>query len=389
MNFFKEVQKQKYYLLAILASSLFFYTQSHGYKIGSATIGKKFPNIHESMTLLAQQCLLDSSGKPENCWHGENPLAELTVDSRRALKENEIAYASPWPDDPTRHLDRWSTNPKFGALIGTDCNAALDENSYIDIAGLLCSSHYGRLQFMHAMESSPEDDTGVTRNKILAWAKFAFGVAMDRSLRSRDYCETVKDSRYMDEAIQSAFEFSNSKFCHERPGRRFYIFPTTFEAWKISTFFSFTCSNPLNSGKCWEKSGDAADEAAREAAIGSLLHLVQDSYSQSHVARTESGTTTPANGDAFSSLVVCGRVFKFFNYASQMEINDAAHEGADMEPYLDSSCSESNDQDRNDVEQEATVDDVITASAMVLWHLKKGNKDDFMKYLEISVFPEA
>lgn len=95
----------------------------------------------------------------------------------------------------------------------------------------------------------------------------------------------------------------------------------------------------------------SAARLSRSAARGALLHLIQDSYSQSHVAR---GKEPSAGG--FEPLVECTYPREYYDYSQQ---DSGEHNKADKAPRLGESCVAG-----------AQADDVVTATAVVIWMLK-------------------
>ena len=84
----------------------------------------------------------------------------------------------------------------------------------------------------------------------------------------------------------------------------------------------------------------------RMSALGSILHLIQDSYSKSHTNR---------GGSETHPEVVCNEVEKFWSYRDQ---DAALHGESDKWPSFDSSCQTTN--------SDKTLDP-ITAAAQLIW----------------------
>ena len=99
-------------------------------------------------------------------------------------------------------------------------------------------------------------------------------------------------------------------------------------------------------------------------ARGALLHVIQDSFSQSHAMRGPA--TTP-----FTPRIVCMVPTGFYNYLGQ-----EGHADADHIPALDESCLGN-----------GSIDDPITASAMALHHMdRRTGAREFNCYLQARVF---
>lgn len=352
------------------------------YQIGSASIAKKGYDLHESFSRVARSCL-DSGAATKGGCASYFPEALRLTGQRKSRAANDEPYASRWPDDPTRMLDRDPSKIRFGIHLYAICDRALARGSAIDQVGLLCSSHFGRLQFMHAQATSEDRDDSETRSKILAWATFAYRAATDAEFRATDYCKAV--AGVPDQSLRAALTLSDVSICETRSSRFLGIFPRTYKGWTVATLFSLSCPNPLQEKVCWERTGSYGDETARIAAKGALLHLVQDSFSQSHVARVPAGGTAPGARGPYTARVVCERPAVYYNYVTQNRsspddngaIKDDPHGAADGRPELDSSC----------LAPGRKVDDIITASAIVLYYLDHPDQQAFETYLRTRVFP--
>ena len=254
---------------------------------------------------------------------------------------------------------------KFG------CKKLAEGGPSVEEIGLTCSSHFGRLQFMHAMAGPDDRSPQDTYDRIIEWARFSYRVASREQDLTANYCETFDDPR-LSPALKSAFQMEDRGFCSKR--RRFLLW--SYPAWTVRTLFTLTCSNSLQSKWCWEDKSDQADERARLAATGALLHLIQDSFSQAHAHRSVDGDVSEKG--PFSSKVVCRFPTDYFDYRVQTDgQSEKIHQAADKPPQkINSTC-----RDR------PQADDVVTASAAVLWHLaEKKSAETFVQYLADHVF---
>ncbi len=134
---------------------------------------------------------------------------------------------------------------------------------------LLERSHFGDLQFIHAMAIDGEAPQ-VTRGNIFAWARFAYLVSVGDIVSGT----VISDGATVGD-IASFFPASRDT---------------------VMTLFT-------------KGTDPHSDERVRDIAFGSLLHLVQDSFSRSHVSREKlwiaGGETVP------------GRILQFHSYAHQ------------------------------------------------------------------------
>ena len=135
---------------------------------------------------------------------------------------------------------------------------------------LLERSHFGDLQFLHAMggDGEPAD---VTRRNVLAWAQFAYLVSIGE--------------------IGAEAKVSDGDAVGPRIAK---YFPEN--GWTVMYLFT-------------RGTAPRSEERLRDIAFGSLLHVVQDSFSRAHVAREDvrMGESGP----------VPGRIVQFHSYARQ------------------------------------------------------------------------
>ena len=329
-------------------------------------------DIHETITDLAVECVERSVDLPNDCSDLHPEIGKRVTEDRRE-DVLTLSYASRWPDDPQRILDQSVTQIRFGLPLLEGCKTALEAGTAINRTGLLCASHFGRLQFMHAM-MSPEApaDYEDQRSLILAWADFAFRAGTDASFAYKDYCATIAE--LTNEDLRRALTFDNAdaeegSFC--KPRRHPVFLWRTYPPWKVSTLFSFSCEEPVNLGTC----GVVSEIVARQAAQGAIVHLIQDSYSQSHASRSPDGSTLPARGP-FDPQVVCSPPRAFYVYQDQVGETDV-HKPADAVPSLHENC----------LAEDRSIDDVVTASAKAIYFMRNSDRDAFLVFLEEAVFP--
>ncbi len=359
------------------------------YEIGSGIPTKEYHDLHETFTSVAAECLANAGTLESlSCASRFDDVIARTRQQRPEPGNND-SYASRWSDDPTRLLDG---NLIYQAGFGwqfSRCKDALAQGPAIDDVGLLCSSHYGRLQFLHAQarpedrpSGSPEDyrDPAITRSNILAWARFAYRAATEREFRSSNYCGSVAVLEH--EGLRTALGFSNAALCEDRvmTGKGVSI---RYRAWTVGTLFGLDCQAVLKEGPCWNHIEAYDDERARYGARGAILHLIQDSFSQSHVARVPDDEALPEALGPFVARVVCRAPTQYYDYSQQTK---QTHGRSDVRPRrtrnhprrgLHASC----------LDDRRPVDDIITASATALHYLDNPDPIAFHNYLATRVFP--
>lgn len=312
-------------------------TASQAYEI------KARQSVHEAITRLAIQCLSSRpASPPKDCNADYTRIASIAGYPRSLLTNfNRLETAPRWSDDPTRDLyspggfikflrQTWLEGCEKGGTAQTDLESPVGR-------GIICGSHYGRLQFFHAMAARDEEmKPELTRRKVLDWAMFSYNVATGRVPIHQDYCPYVRSTP----ALESlAGNLAPVGFPYCKDGDRSH--------WSVGTLFSLKCWLPTGVIGCTEK---VTDNRVRRAAAGALIHAIQDSYSQSHVAR---GSVPP--NSQFFPRADCGFPTAFYAYT---DANREHHSDADKPPAKGESCG-----------QDGAALDVVTATAGAIWHL--------------------
>jgi hypothetical protein len=322
------------------------------------------PDVHESMTRAAKKCFdraLRAQTKPELCARNlSNRRVDVTWIRGSSLRVHHVAGflkhvlgierdypdlvdAVRWPDDPTREVFgiavlRWAIN-----LGLTRCDA--DAPIAIDIDnGLLCNSHFGDMQFLHAQATRLGEPAADTHYRITQWAEFLYRIASgtltDEQL-DMQYCEHFANR---DDSFHRALLPSPTSTPCETQND---------PAWTLTTLFTMRCSDPFTSLRCTEERRRSRHDKTRIYATGALLHLIQDSFAQGHCVR---GTCTWDDGEVLAK-VECLPIAMFTSYRAQ---DSGRHTEADMKPVFAPSCDEP-----------SAIDDPVTASAKMLWHIRR------------------
>lgn len=290
--------------------------------------------IHEKITELALLCSAADLPRPLGCLP-YYPDIEAPLINRRP---NGIIAAARWPDDPLRQLSSTAI-PGWPVSVLYTCQAsrAARRHAPVQVRGLLCSSHYGKLQFFHGMASSAEEakNPDLTNQKMRDWANFTYRVAIGDIKSNAPYCSTVRDLR---NSISEDLAPIGFPFCND---------------WTMATLFSLKCWAP-GGRLCFQSTGEVGDRHTRKTAIGALSHMIEDSYAQGHAARGAQNLALTGR-----ARVGCAYPTAFYLYASQ---NHSQHRRRDNVPALGNTCISG-----------ASADDVITAVATVLWHYAHGS----------------
>lgn len=250
--------------------------------------------VHEEITHLGLGCPADQSTlhRDESCSSGDLAFADAF-----------IIYGVRWNDVPP-----FALSPGQGACsaYGKSCNTAqtirfatqplcwyclFKEAEKVAqsrrIAGcgattgevkgnLMTRSHFGDLQFLHAMAHQPGADPDVVRAQVLGWSEFVWKVATG---------EISAATKLRDVPIQT---IQHHFGCTE---------------WTAASLFTLGAQD--------SKSGLVA--RLNQIAFGSILHTVQDSFANGHTSR-EAGRPT---GGMCGTFDPPPRIVEFHNYGAQ------------------------------------------------------------------------
>ncbi len=257
--------------------------------IGQWFVGNALPMIkspvHEAITLNALDCVVPA---------GSEAQCLTTV----AVRENQVLlYGVRWPDDPPFALNRASPpriadcDPKvtLRSTAQPKCWTGLfsdaDKTAKLRTANkpgqpafgpgdyLLYRSHFGDLQFFHSMAAYDGETAAETQQRMRMWAQFLWGVAT-KTIPTDRFIHTVGDDQ----------------LAHYFPG-------------------DMTATNLFATGIIEVR------KDLDKVAIGALLHMLQDSFSQAHAGRhPESG----ASCETIPRFAQPGKISQFYSYAGQV-----------------------------------------------------------------------
>lgn len=195
-----------------------------------------------------------------------------------------------WNDDPPFRLEegearntsckitetiRFTTQPICWARLFRDAEKKATEGKSPNAesrTSLLARSHFGDLQFLHAMASKDGEPAADTKKRIMMWAEFTWKVSRG------DYGLDTKLKEVNIEGFDQFF------------GRT---------EWRVQDLFAL--GNPV------------LRRRIKDVAFGSLLHMVEDSFAKGHVERAGFGETCPGMTDR----VAPGGIKEFHSYINQ------------------------------------------------------------------------
>jgi hypothetical protein len=180
----------------------------------------------------------------------DNPRFELT-ESTGGAQKNCVGPSIYLPDNAIC----WG-KLFYDANKGAKKGKVYDGNSG---HALLYRVHFGDMQFLHAMASRDGEPASETKAKIMAWAEFSYKVAR-------------REIKYSDYLYKCGIPEIEKLFSKKR-------------GWTVQMLL--TWDDPTYQPR--RVKGELQDEAFLDFAFGTLLHMIEDSFSKSHVSRNPPG----------------------------------------------------------------------------------------------------
>lgn len=207
-----------------------------------------------------------------------------------------------WNDDPPFRFEqghgdfggcepgttiRLVTFPRCWANVFKNGERRAAKGEMLDAASapLVVRSHFGDMQFLHAMASRDKETAATVRDRIIAWGEFTWRTALG---------EFPLSTRVRDVPINGFIELFGIK------------------GWSIQDLFAL--GNPHV----------RKPENMSELAFGSLLHVVEDSFAGGHVERAMPDSREKCVGTS-AEYPMPGRIMEFHSYSQQ----DSSKHGKD------------------------------------------------------------
>lgn len=147
---------------------------------------------------------------------------------------------------------------------------------------IMYRSHFGDLQFLHAMASKDGEAAATTRKRVLMWAEFAWSVATGK--------------------IESTLLLKNVP---------------------VSGFGGFFSGSGQSVFDLYTLGNSSLRRSIREVAFGSLLHMVQDSFAFGHADRAPPVAGAKCAGSDYPRP---GQIRSFRSYTNQDHKKHGAHD---------------------------------------------------------------
>jgi hypothetical protein len=211
------------------------------------------------------------------------------------VSKEAVLWGVEWNDDPPFVIKKnfkngnssilsTKTSARWIASFEEARNKAQDKAREANVLDfkypLLHRIHFGDLQFIHAMATKKNEVSKDTQERIMMWAEFTYKIAngtLDKNSKLGEIKVTGFDTYF--------------------PKKENVYFPS----YNDTPINLFTLGNP------------ALENNVQEIALGSLLHLVQDSFVKSHVKRNKNLSGVECKGIEDSP----GVIEQFHTYIGQ------------------------------------------------------------------------
>ncbi|WP_152670050.1 hypothetical protein [Lysobacter capsici] len=215
-------------------------------------------------------------------WNDDPPFA-MTANQARGIRCN------------TRETIRFETQPVCWVGLFLDANkGAAAGKRYGPGDAMLYRTHFGDLQFLHAMAARNGEPAFVTKERIMGWSEFAWRASLG------EYTLDTRLKEIQIPVIQASF------------GRT---------QWRILDLYT-------------QGAGGGLRRMYQDVAFGSLLHTLQDSYAAGHAQREESSGVRECPL-ATGAVPAPGAIAEFHAYNQQdHDLHAHADTGAAFARYL-------------------------------------------------------
>lgn len=286
-------------------------------RLTDLSAGVKRP-VHETITLLAWDYYLE----PENAEGGTAETSAQELKKRGALRD--LVLGSEWNDDPDSFLrqnilkaQQWNVLFK-DAQLQAQCKVdgtqpKCKDVTVTDTPMMLYRSHFGDLQFIHAMASDQSETAAETKAKIMKWAEFTYNISISSNKLSKETIDGPTIIAFSDiSSILKRQGWTVGALFDPVPGGEWV---PSYNPFKLGRY------NPTGKPRAQVVYRDPREASSiKNIALGSLLHMVQDSYSDAHAERV--GGCNPLSRQRKA-------IVSFRNYVYQ---NSDDHAHADIHP---------------------------------------------------------
>lgn len=228
---------------------------------------------------------LENISRPKHEQHALNIINKLEIPPNTKLDFIEDVIAGVrWNDDPLGMAEHHKAD--FAVYFTNSCTAWQSKrvSPYWDT---LYRTHCGDMQFLHAMASKPDELAEQTHEKMLMWLEFTYKVATGEIGYKTTFSEIPTKLTTDSGEIFSRLMTPDSEFRKDWTPRRLftYRYDRKISIWNFFTGWITGKDITYLEDKGQYDCKNSTNECVQNVALGSLIHLLQDSYSRSHVKR--------------------------------------------------------------------------------------------------------
>ncbi|GIZ48821.1 hypothetical protein CKM354_001186700 [Cercospora kikuchii] len=310
----------------------------------------RHPPVHETITLAA---LIHSEFKLDPATTYLNLILEKQADILEFLRGivwnddpsnllfNNQGWFNPSNENYSRGIGKdWAVQFADGAIFDADCT----KDGWLGHKNLIARSHFGDLQFLHSMAEVPGEAPEETRREIMMWLQIMYRVALGEitnEVKLRDI-KTIGDGTETTYPLRDLFDEGT--------------IPNE----------SDTVNTLLTTNGTYRK------VMHDRRALGSCLHLIQDSYARGHCHRELLSDSIPRR---------YGRIMNFHSFRGQ---NAEEHQKYD---FGDKEFDNVNVSDISVYEDMDGCTDAVHASTKLIdFWTRKAPWDEVREWLEDEVF---
>lgn len=209
----------------------------------------------------------------------------LFLQSKKILQD-QIVRGVRWNDDPLRSAEENQLTFLLSYEHSCMSHMRTKIKSHHDY---LYRSHCGDMQYLHAMASSIDEPMNETLDKIMMWLEFTYKISSG-IINTKDILRDVhnKLSKPSRELFYKHIIDNGEKYKCEYDSNG-----KIKDCAKVETLFSFKCAREISWKwpRIWVTHSDCLiganieEDLIKNIALGSALHILQDSMSDSHVTR--------------------------------------------------------------------------------------------------------
>lgn len=293
-----------------------------------------------------------------------------------SINREDLVFGVRWNDDPLQFFKSHPTD--FFVYYKDSCTREDNIDASWD---LLYRTHCGDMQFLHSMASMKNETAEETKAKIMMWAEFTYKVSTGEIPHNYRF-ENISNKLSPESKVLFDKLITNNKSIRiEWQPEDLFSLECDRDFSILNWFHSFISDVRPTELSCSDFNNDHTPSAIQDRSLGSLLHLLQDSFSDSHVQRE------PLHIEKISLLTNRGRIENFLIYTEQ---NEKAHSMADLNYRNDTSATLKGNNDLVSISKQVIIlsnKERITSEKN--WPKVKGILNNAFELVDVQALPSG